>query len=116
MILCFRVFPLNQVISGWVGLALFPCIQITTRQWYKIVTDRSANPERTNQEISICSVRAGSIPGTHEVLFSGKYDSIKLTHRVEKRELLANAAIKVGIWLSSQDKGIYTMNDFIKFD
>jgi 4-hydroxy-tetrahydrodipicolinate reductase len=91
-------------------------IKSKTGNIYKIVTDRSANPERKKQEISICSVRAGSIPGTHEVLFSGKYDSIKLTHRVEKRELLANAAIKVGIWLSSQAKGIYTMNDFIKFD
>jgi 4-hydroxy-tetrahydrodipicolinate reductase len=91
-------------------------LESSTGKKYKIITDRSSNPVRGDNEISISSIRAGKATGTHEVLFTGHYDSISITHKVDKRELLAIGALKAAIWLSKQKPNLYNMQDFIKFD
>ena len=79
----------------------------------EIVTDRSANPKRSADEIAIASIRAGNATGEHSVIFSGKYDSITISHKVDRRELLAMGAIKTAIWLKDQKAGMHNIREML---
>lgn len=80
---------------------------------HKIILDRSTNPVRSDNEISISSIRAGKATGKHEVIFTGNLDSISISHQVENRDLLADGALKTAMWLSKQKPGLYKINDFL---
>lgn len=68
------------------------------------------------QELHLASLRVGSVPGTHTVLFDSSADTIELTHTARNREGLALGAVRALEWLSAPDggkrkKGVFTMND-----
>lgn len=80
---------------------------------HKIVTDRFSNPVRGPNEIAISSIRTGNVVGKHEVMFQGEYDSISITHNVEKREVFAIGAIKSGLWLTGKPNGVHKFRDML---
>ncbi len=80
-----------------------------------IIIDRANNPIRKDGEISIASIRAGSVAAEHIVSFYGESESISINHKVENRDVFAHSAIKTIFWLKEQKKGMYNMQDYIKF-
>lgn len=62
------------------------------------------------QDYPIASVRCGSIPGTHSVLFDSPNDTITLTHEARNREGFARGAVIAAEWLQNKT-GLFTMND-----
>ena len=70
--------------------------------------EESINPE----ELQISSVRVGSVPGIHEVVFDSAYDTITLKHSARNREGFANGSIRAASWLMGR-RGIFNMDDFI---
>lgn len=58
------------------------------------------------------SVRYGSVPGTHRVLFDSPVDSIVLEHIARNREGFANGAISAAEWIHGKT-GVYTVDDMI---
>lgn len=58
-------------------------------------------------KVPISSVRCGSIPGTHTVLFDSPCDTISITHTARSREGFASGAVLAGEWLQGK-KGLYT--------
>lgn len=62
--------------------------------------------------IDVSSVRAGAIPGTHEVGFDGPSDSILLSHTVRDRAVFARGALEAARWLSGRH-GWFTMRDML---
>lgn len=60
--------------------------------------------------VPISSVRCGSIPGTHTVLFDSPCDTITITHAARNREGFAQGAIQAAEWLKGK-KGLYTFED-----
>ena len=81
----------------------------------RIIVDRSSQPERHSEEISIASLRAGNVIGSHSVNFFGLYDSLSISHKVDSRDLLAISALKAVLWLKNNKAGKYTIRDMIKF-
>ncbi len=79
-----------------------------------IITDRSNNPIRKDGEISISSIRAGSVAAEHIVSFYGESETLSISHKVENRDVFAHCAINVALWLKEQKPGLYTMQDIIK--
>lgn len=71
--------------------------------------DRKIMPE----ELHFASVRAGFIPGTHNVGFDSEADTIELIHRVRNRRGFALGALKAAIWVAGKT-GLFTFRDFIK--
>lgn len=67
------------------------------------------NMERVEQ-MPFSSVRCGSIPGTHKVLFDSKCDTISITHEARNREGFAQGAVLAAEWLQGR-KGFYTFAD-----
>ena len=58
--------------------------------------------------IPITSVRTGSIPGTHEVIFDSPFETIRLAHVARDRRVFAEGAI-VAAKLLVGKKGVFTM-------
>jgi 4-hydroxy-tetrahydrodipicolinate reductase len=63
--------------------------------------------------IPITSVRTGSIPGTHEMIFDAPFETIRLAHMARDRRVFAEGAIVAAKWLVGK-QGVFTMKDVIQ--
>ncbi|MDR0476152.1 MAG: 4-hydroxy-tetrahydrodipicolinate reductase [Treponema sp.] len=67
-----------------------------------------------SDELHFASLRTGSVPGIHSILFDSAADTIELTHTLRNREGLAAGAIKAAEWLSAKKRtGVFTMDDML---
>ncbi len=62
--------------------------------------------------IPITSVRAGNIPGDHDVLFDAPFEQLRLTHTVRDRRVFADGALVAAAWLAGR-RGVFTMADVL---
>ena len=62
--------------------------------------------------IPITSVRTGSIPGTHEVIFDAPFETIRVAHVARDRRVFAEGALVAAKWLVGK-KGVFTMKDLL---
>jgi 4-hydroxy-tetrahydrodipicolinate reductase len=60
----------------------------------------------------ITSVRVGSVPGTHEVVFDGAFEQVRLVHEARDRRVFAEGALAAARWLVGR-KGAFTMQDVL---
>lgn len=72
------------------------------------IMDRPMAPH----ELHFSSIRCGSIPGTHTVLFDSPADTITITHQARNREGFARGAVAAAEWLEDK-KGFFTLDDMI---
>ena len=59
--------------------------------------------------------RTGEVVGTHTASFVSDLDEITLTHEAKNRDLFADSAIHIALWLMKRESGFYTMSDYAKF-
>lgn len=59
--------------------------------------------------------RIGETIGTHRVAFTSALDAITLEHKALSRDLFADSAIHIALWLMQREAGFYTMSDYAKF-
>ncbi|MFA6279261.1 MAG: dihydrodipicolinate reductase C-terminal domain-containing protein [Bdellovibrionales bacterium] len=59
------------------------------------------------------STRAGSIIGEHDILFAGTGETVSVTHQVTDRRVFARGAVQAALWLSTQKRGYYLMDDVL---
>jgi 4-hydroxy-tetrahydrodipicolinate reductase len=62
--------------------------------------------------IPITSIRVGSVPGTHELLFDAPFEQIHLQHIARDRRVFAEGALVAAAWLIGK-KGVFTMRDVL---
>jgi 4-hydroxy-tetrahydrodipicolinate reductase len=62
--------------------------------------------------IPITSIRTGSVPGTHEFLFDGPFEQIRLEHVARDRRVFADGALLAAKWLIGK-RGVFTMADVL---
>ena len=60
------------------------------------------------------SLRGGSCPGEHEVVFMGKGETLTLTHRAEDRSIFARGAISAALFLQGKTNGLFGMEDLFE--
>jgi 4-hydroxy-tetrahydrodipicolinate reductase len=65
--------------------------------------------------IPTTSVRTGSVPGTHELIFDGLYEQLSLTHVARDRRVFAEGALAAADWLVGK-RGVFTMRDMLSLD
>ena len=63
-------------------------------------------------EIHFASVRGGSIPGTHVVMFDSDADTVELKHTARNRCGLARGAVLACSWIADK-KGFYSIEDMM---
>jgi len=66
------------------------------------------------KRIEVTSVRTGSVPGTHEVIFDSTYEQMSLRHEARDRRVFADGALRAAQWLIGKH-GVYTMRDVLGF-
>jgi 4-hydroxy-tetrahydrodipicolinate reductase len=72
-----------------------------------------AASDALDRPIPTTSVRTGSVPGTHELIFDGAFEQLSLTHLARDRRVFAEGALKAADWLVGK-KGVFTMRDVLE--
>ena len=70
--------------------------------------------EPAEDEIVICSVREGEVPGIHTVIYESDVDTISITHDAKSRMGFALGAV-IAAEFTCGKKGFLTMQDMLKF-
>lgn len=65
------------------------------------------------RDIPITSVRTGSVPGIHEIIFDAPFETLQLTHIARDRRVFAEGALVAAAWLVGR-KGVFTMKDVLE--
>jgi 4-hydroxy-tetrahydrodipicolinate reductase len=60
----------------------------------------------------ITSVRVGSVPGTHQVIFDGPFEQIRLEHVARDRRVFATGALTAARWLTGK-RGVFTLDHML---
>ena len=66
----------------------------------------------SGKQIPITSVRVGSVPGTHELLFDAAFEQVRLVHEARDRRVFAEGALAAARWLIGRT-GVFTMQDVL---
>jgi len=69
--------------------------------------------ERNRKTIGFETIRAGDIVGEHTVMFADIGERIEITHKASSRMTFARGATRAAAWLTSQNKGLYDMQDVL---
>lgn len=74
----------------------------------------SKNDQCKITEMGIHSIRGGSIPGEHTVIFAGPDEVIEITHTVYSKEIFARGALKAAKFIVNKANGLYSMEDMLR--
>lgn len=95
----------------------------TAKMLSKIIIDNTTNKknvvyEELNRKINddefhFASVRGGSVPGTHQIIFDSSVDTIKLEHTARGRSGFAFGAILAAEFIHNKN-GFYNIDDLMK--
>lgn len=64
------------------------------------------------RDVPITSIRTGSVPGTHELVFDGQFEQIRLVHTARDRRVFAEGALRAAQWLVGR-RGVYSLRDLL---
>lgn len=64
------------------------------------------------REIPTTSVRTGSVPGTHEIVFDAPFEQIRLEHVARDRRVFAAGALTAARWLVGKH-GVFTLDHLL---
>ena len=109
----------NQKIDAPSGTALMIANGISEHldEKYEYKYNRTTSREkRKKNEIGIHSIRGGTIPGDHEVIFAGKDEIITISHHAASRNIFANGAINAAKYILNKTPGLYKMKNLINND
>ncbi|MDR1866857.1 MAG: 4-hydroxy-tetrahydrodipicolinate reductase [Treponema sp.] len=80
----------------------------------KTVLYEKLDRQIAEEEVQYASLRVGSVPGTHALLFDSPFDTIEIRHTARNREGFASGAINAAEWLvAEQRQGIFTLKDLL---
>jgi 4-hydroxy-tetrahydrodipicolinate reductase len=71
------------------------------------------------EELHFGSLRVGSLPGIHSLIFDSPADTIEITHTARNREGFASGALLAAEWLAAREpggkarRGVFTMDDVL---
>jgi len=74
---------------------------------------RQIQPELAGREILVSSIRAGYVPGTHELGFDSEADTVILRHTARSRQGFAEGALYAAKWVVGK-KGLFTFSDVLE--
>lgn len=75
----------------------------------KVYARQDKHQAREKREVGMLSVRGGTIPGIHEVIFAGEDEIVKIEHTAYSRKIFAKGAITVAFFLLHKAAGKYDM-------
>lgn len=64
-------------------------------------------------QVTIHSIRSGTVPGTHRVILSGTDETIEIVHSVTNRAVFARGALRAVQFVAGRAPGLYTTEDLL---
>ena len=84
------------------------------RGYSRTVYGREGMSPRQPGELEITALRAGGVPGIHDVIVAGPHEMLRIEHVAFSRRALAQGAVYAAEWLSSQTQPrIFSMEDVL---
>jgi len=71
-----------------------------------------AASDALDRPIPTSSIRTGSVPGTHELIFDGPFEQLSITHLARDRRVFADGALRAADWVVGKH-GVFTMRDVL---
>lgn len=72
-----------------------------------------AASDALERPIPTTSVRTGSVPGTHELIFDAAFEQLSIRHEARDRRVFAEGALRAADWLVGK-RGVFTMRDVLQ--
>ena len=84
------------------------------RGYRSLIHGREGISVRKRDELEILSVRAGGVPGVHDIIIAGPHEMIRIEHVAFSRRVFAQGALYAAEWVCRQKKpGVYSMDDVL---
>ena len=84
------------------------------RGYTRVIHGREGISVRKPEELEILSVRAGGVPGIHEIIIAGPHEMIRIEHTAFSRSVFAQGALYAAEWIVKQTRpGVYSMDDVL---
>ena len=89
-------------------------IVVNARGYTKVVSGREGISPRQAGELEITALRAGGVPGIHDLVVAGPYEMLRIEHTAFSRNVFAQGAVYAAEWLSKQNKPrVYSVADVL---
>jgi len=86
----------------------------SARGYTEVVTGREGISPRQSGELEITALRAGGVPGIHDLIVAGPYEMLRIEHTAFSRNVFAQGAVYAAEWLSKQtEPKVYSMADVL---
>jgi 4-hydroxy-tetrahydrodipicolinate reductase len=84
------------------------------RGYTRTVYGREGTSPRQPEELEITALRAGGVPGIHDLLVAGPHEMLRIEHTAFSRSVFAQGAVYAAEWISRQTQPIiFTMGDVL---
>jgi 4-hydroxy-tetrahydrodipicolinate reductase len=71
--------------------------------------------KRNEKQMELLSVRAGGIPGIHDLIMAGQHEMIRIEHVAFSRSVFAQGALYAAEWLKRESRPmIFGMEDVLR--
>jgi 4-hydroxy-tetrahydrodipicolinate reductase len=85
-----------------------------TRGYTRTVYGREGISPRQPEELEIAALRAGGVPGIHDLIVAGPYEMLRIEHTAFSRSVFAQGAVYAAEWISRQTQPrIFSMGDVL---
>jgi 4-hydroxy-tetrahydrodipicolinate reductase len=92
---------LGEIISGMRGYST-------------VIHGRDGLSLRKPEELEISALRAGGVPGIHDLIVAGPYEMLRIEHVAFSRNVFAQGAVYTAEWISKQSEPkIFSMEDVL---
>ncbi len=80
------------------------------RGYTATIHGREGTSVRKANELEIVALRAGGVPGVHDLIVAGPHEMVRIEHTAFSRDVFAQGAVHAAEWVSRQTTpGIYSM-------
>jgi 4-hydroxy-tetrahydrodipicolinate reductase len=84
------------------------------RNYSKTVYGREGVSPRQPAELESVAIRAGGVPGIHDIIVAGPNEMLRIEHTAFSRDVFAQGAVIAAEWITKQNEHrIYTMADVL---
>jgi 4-hydroxy-tetrahydrodipicolinate reductase len=85
-----------------------------TRGYTRTVYGREGISPRQPEDLEITALRAGGVPGIHDLIVAGPYEMLRIEHTAFSRSVFAQGAVYAAEWISRQTQPrIFSMEDVL---
>jgi len=85
-----------------------------TRGYTRYIYGREGFSPRQSEELEIAALRAGGVPGIHDLIVAGPHEMLRIEHTAFSRSVFAQGAVYAAEWISLQTKlRIFSMEDVL---